>query len=76
MTYNGNSRIFSIAHVEVDFLLSGMVMKKIKIDSVNLELSGSPMATVRIILEGLVRPTARPRQVHGVAAAASHLRML
>ena len=54
MTYNGNSQVFSIAHVEVDFLLSGMVKKRIDINSVTLELSGTRRDTVRMVMEGMV----------------------
>ena len=52
--YNGNSQIFSIAHVELYFELSGLVKKRISINSVNLELTGSWQDTVRMVLEFLV----------------------
>jgi hypothetical protein len=38
-TYNGNSKLFSIVHIDVKFQLSGIVKKGIRIDTVNLELT-------------------------------------
>lgn len=54
MTYNGNSQIFCIVHVEIDFLLSGLVKKEIHIDSVNLELAGRRVDQARMVMEALV----------------------
>ena len=54
-TYNGNSRLFSIVHLEMAFYLSGQTSKSLKVSCVNLELGlEAPGSMVRMALEAFV----------------------
>eukprot|EP01050_Picozoa_sp_SAG11_P014314 SAG11_NODE_1748_length_4320_cov_19.924899_2_plen_182_part_00 len=54
MTYNGNKKKFAVAHVFLEFKLSGMVTKKIEVASVNLELNTDAWDTTRMVMELMV----------------------
>ena len=54
-TYNGNSRLFSIVHLNMAFYLSGQTSKSLKVSCVNLELGlEAPGSMVRMALEAFV----------------------
>jgi hypothetical protein len=50
-TYNGNSKLFSIVHMTMEFDLSGQTSQAMTVDTVNLELWGSQDDYIRVGLE-------------------------